>query len=70
MKRTTCNMCGKEFDLWDEQENFSIYTNCGYGTKYDMDRIELDLCCNCMEAIVEACEVSPVVSSLRGRETT
>lgn len=62
MKELVCNMCGKELDLWDKQEEFSIYRMCGYGTKFDGDSIELDLCCDCMEKLVDSCVVSPVVS--------
>lgn len=60
--KTICNKCGREFDMWDEQENFSICTQCGYGTKYDGCRIELDLCCECMEKLIGECEISPVIS--------
>lgn len=60
MKKIICNKCGKEFDIWDEQENFSIYRQCGYGTKHDGDKLELDLCCDCMEKLIEECEVSPI----------
>ena len=41
-KEITCNRCGKKFDIWDTQENFSINTRLGYGTKYDGDDLELD----------------------------
>lgn len=60
MKKIVCNMCGKDFDLWDEQEDFSIHRNCGFGTKYDGSRINLDLCCECMEKLIDACLISPV----------
>ena len=46
--------------MWDEQEGFSIRTRCGYGTKYDGDEIELDLCCDCMEKLIDECKISPV----------
>ncbi len=57
-------MCGKKFDTWDEQENFGIHSIPGYGSKYDGDRIELDLCCECfdkvMDIIVPMCQESPI----------
>ena len=62
MKKLVCNMCGKEFDMWDEQEDFSIHRTCGYGTKFDGDSIQLDLCCDCMEKLVDSCLISPVIS--------
>ena len=55
-----CNMCGKGFDIWDTQEDFSIYRSLGYGTKYDGDELQLDLCCDCMEKIIDECKVHPV----------
>ncbi len=56
-----CNKCGKEFDVWDIQEDFSFVKTLGYGTKYDGDKLNLHLCCNCMEEIIEECKVSPVI---------
>ena len=63
MTEKTCNMCGKAFDMWDAQENFSIHRKLGYGTKYDGDTLELDLCCDCIEKIVEECKVSPIIEA-------
>ena len=57
-----CNKCGKEMDIWDRQENFSINGICGYGTKYDGSKIQLNLCCDCMEELIDTCVVSPVIS--------
>lgn len=61
---TKCNKCGKEFDIWDEQEDFSIHRHCGYGTKYDGSIINLDLCCECFEELVDSC-VIPVIEEPR-----
>ena len=60
MKKTICNMCGNEFGIWDEIEGFSIHKKCGYGTKFDGEDLELDLCCSCMEKLIESCSVNPV----------
>ncbi len=59
-KEITCNMCGRKFDIWDEQENFSIHTRLGYGTKYDGDCLEFDICCDCMETLIDKCAISPI----------
>ena len=56
-----CNKCGKTFDIWDTQEHFHIYVDCGYGTQHDGSRIELDLCCSCMETLVAECKINPVI---------
>ena len=39
MDKQFCNKCGKPFDLWDTQEDFSIMKRLGYGTKNDGDII-------------------------------
>lgn len=59
-KEIICNRCGKKFDFWDTQEDFSIERNLGYGTKYDGSILELDLCCECMEKLIEDCVISPI----------
>lgn len=63
MKKTVCNKCGKPFNMWDEQEDFSIYRRAGYGTRYDGSWIRLDLCCDCMEDLIESCKISPVADT-------
>ena len=40
--KTLCNVCGKEFDMWDEQEELGLHTRFGYGTKFDGDSIDLE----------------------------
>ena len=60
MRKAYCNMCGKEFDWMDMQENFSIYRHIGYGSKHDEEYLELDLCCYCMDKIIDSCKISPV----------
>lgn len=64
-KTITCNKCGKEFDFWDEQEAFSLHRELGYGTKYDGAKLELDLCCKCMDELIESCKVNPVVDEAK-----
>ena len=59
-KPIVCNKCGKELDLWDTQENFSIERSLGYGTKYDGDKLKIHLCCDCMEKLIDECMVSPI----------
>ena len=60
-KQIVCNKCGKPFDIWDKQENFQIYRNLGDGTKYDGSKLELNLCCNCMEELVDGCWINPII---------
>ena len=48
-----CSMCGKTFDLWDEQEDFCFVRHIGYGSKYDMKGLYLNLCCDCFDKIAD-----------------
>lgn len=62
--KTLCNVCGKEFDMWDEQEDLGLHTRFGYGTKFDGDSIDLDICCNCfdklMDKFIPMCKINPI----------
>jgi len=56
-----CNLCGKEFNIWDYEENFQIHTLLGYGTAYDGNELHLRLCCDCMTDIIDSCYYSPIL---------
>lgn len=60
MDKQFCNKCGKPFDLWDTQEDFSIMKRLGYGTKNDGGILDLHLCCQCMDELVDECDISPI----------
>ena len=62
-KEIVCNKCGKKFDVFDKQEAFRLYRHLGYGTKYDGSYLELDLCCECMEQLIEECKISPIIEN-------
>ena len=48
-----CSMCGKKFDMWDEQEDFCFVRHIGYGSKYDRMGLYLNLCCDCFDKIAD-----------------
>ena len=56
-----CNLCGKPLTQIDLAQKFSIHRVVGYGSAYDMSEIRLRMCCECFDAMVDGCEVSPVV---------
>lgn len=65
MLKRVCNVCGKDFDLWDTQEGFGFHYTVGYGSEFDGQGINLDLCCDCFdklmnEYIIPRCKISPV----------
>lgn len=55
-----CNICGREFDIWDAQEGFHIGNSSddviGYGSRHDGERCECDLCVDCFDRLMEAIE--------------
>lgn len=53
MRKCFCNMCGKQFDLWDEQEKFGFHYHVGYGSKHDGETIDVDLCCDCFDQVYD-----------------
>ena len=53
MNKTICNICGKEFDMWDQQEGFGLHYHVGYGSKFDGDRIQVDMCCDCFDELMD-----------------
>lgn len=55
-----CNKCGSKMGMWDIQEDFSMQRKLGYGSKYDEYNLDLDLCCNCMDKLIESCIITPV----------
>lgn len=64
-KELYCNKCGKKMDMWDTQEDFSLQRNLGYGSRYDGDNLDLDLCCDCMDKLIEECVIPPVDSLVK-----
>ena len=56
-----CNLCGKELDFWDGTNNISINKYLGYGSLHDGSIINMRLCCDCIDRLVDACAISPVV---------
>jgi hypothetical protein len=59
-KKKCCNLCGKDLNLFDKQENFSIHKEIGYGSEHDGDTLDLQICCECMDEIIKKCVLSPI----------
>ena len=53
-------MCGKEMDDFDIQQGFGYHDRASYGSEFDCQSIDLDLCSDCMDAIIKSCKISPV----------
>lgn len=55
-----CNGCGRELDFWDLQQNFTIHKRVEYGSIYDGSLVDLRLCCECFDSLVQACKLPPI----------
>ena len=64
MVKRICNMCGKDFDRLDERGNLGFHYKVGYGSVYDGEDINLDLCCDCFDELIEyivtKCKINPI----------
>lgn len=57
---TKCSLCGKEFNFFDHQEDYTIDKVLGYGSKYDGEHLRLHICCGCMDTIIEQSMLNPL----------
>lgn len=55
-----CNKCGKTMEEWDNALGLSLRKRIGYGSVHDGEYVDLDLCCECFDAIVDSCAFDPV----------
>lgn len=59
-EKRVCNRCGKEFDIFDLQQDFTIHKQVQYGSVYDGCYVDYHLCCDCFDRAVQECKVSPI----------
>lgn len=58
--KKVCNHCGRELDVFDLQQDFTIHKKIQYGSSYDGCRVHFQLCCDCFDKAVEQCKVNPI----------
>lgn len=51
-KIKVCSICGKKFDMLDEQLNFGIHMKATYGSIFDGNTFDYDFCCNCFDDLI------------------
>ena len=60
-----CTMCGKELNEYELDPTLTFDLFPGYGSRYDMDHIHMELCWDCFDKITDwirpQCEKDPVV---------
>ncbi len=52
-EKKKCSMCGKDFDVWDCQEDFCFDRHIGYGSEFDLKHIKFNLCCKCFDKVLK-----------------
>ncbi len=63
INKCVCNKCGHKITAsqWTMKSNFRI----GFGSQYDMNKLDLDLCPTCFDYFIDwlrpQCEVDPIV---------
>lgn len=64
LKGIVCNCCGKtsEPHYIDSTQQFRL--GFGYGSKYDCETWEFDLCEECLEKFVRGFKVTPQISEM------
>ena len=55
-----CNKCGKEMDDVDIYGELKYVGMMPYGSKYDMEHVEMHLCIECLDELVDSCVISPI----------
>lgn len=56
-----CNKCGKKIQQYGEGSGFHHSGQFGYGSKYDGELFEVDLCTDCFDKFVENFEIDPII---------
>ena len=52
-REAKCDMCGKKYDYWDCVHDYRYKEDFGYGSKYDMFYLDMHLCIDCIDNMVE-----------------
>ena len=62
MKKTIiqCNMCGAEMGEADIKNGLSTQRYSGTGFIYANKAMRLDLCCDCLDNLIDLCKISPI----------
>ena len=62
---TRCNVCGKTVEqVFENQMLISIHDRIGYGSKHDGSMLDLDICPDCFDKLIdgftEKCAINPM----------
>ena len=53
MKKQSCTMCGRRFQLNDKYADLHFEKQIGYGSIHDGETFKIDLCCECFDKFAD-----------------
>lgn len=56
---TYCNKCGRKLDVVDQNAGLKFVLYPGYGSKYDLCAVTVELCCGCFDKFIDSCKINP-----------
>lgn len=60
MNEARCNKCGKKLDEFDVNGDYTLHKKIGYGSKHDGEDLNLTLCSDCLDELIDSCKIPPV----------
>lgn len=69
LTKAVCNRCGKEVtnkkeSPWEVNEIHNITIDFGYGSKFDLQTWNFDLCDECLEGFVKTFKIPPEIREI------
>lgn len=55
-----CNKCGRQLCKNDELNGFHYSGRFKYGSKFDGEEFDIDLCTDCIDEFMDSCSLNPV----------
>lgn len=62
MREVYCNMCGKKMTGFEKSNAFNMSGVAKYGSRFDGERFEIDLCTECLDTLISKCKITPIDS--------
>lgn len=66
MRACICNVCGKALKNPRDLDFVNIHFRIGYGSKYDGDMIDMDICPECLDKMlikyIPTFKINPLIS--------
>ncbi len=64
MRKVICNKCGKQIGRMEAESSLHYHGMLGYASSYDGLEIEIDLCPNCLEWLMDELKIDPAITDV------